>query len=98
MCNFREKFQIYSNLSNIGEGGLFVNTYFMLDEGEKVAVKFDLPRLKKTIDATGKVVRHIDDQGEDGISPIGLGIEFESLNEDDRTAIKDYITTLEFAK
>lgn len=79
-----ENFQIFSNINNIGEGGLFVNTYYMLDEGEPVNISLELPQTKKVIDARGIVVRKNPDGVED--SP-GLGIEFESLSEEDREAI-----------
>ena len=35
-------FEIYSNMSNVGEGGLFLNTCYALEEGEAIDLYFEL--------------------------------------------------------
>ena len=85
-----KNFKIYSNLSDIGEGGVFVNTYYMLDEGEPVDLKFNLPRMGRYFDVKGKVIRQRELEA-------GLGIVFENLSDEDRLAIRNFIATGEIA-
>ena len=90
-----ENFIIYSNLSSIGEGGLFVDTYYLLDKGEEVTIRFELPEHKKVIDVRGKVVRHRAEEAIDEKS-YGLGVAFNTMDDQDRLAVREYISSLTF--
>ncbi len=93
VVQFRGKnFQIYSNITNICENGLFVNTYYILDKGELIDLTFDLPRAKKTIDVKGRVVRKTEENENEDTNLVGLGIMFENLTHDDRQALQSIIT------
>ena len=85
-----DNFLIYSNLSNICEGGIFVNTFYMLDKGENVNLPFDLPKVEKTITARGKIVRNIDETAK-GERAVGLGVAFEDLDVESKQAIKKFM-------
>lgn len=89
---YGKDFTIYSNFSNIGEGGMFLKTYYMLDEGEEVGLNFDLPIVKKSINTKGKVVRFVVDDDKGNVA--GLAIKFEDMEDEDRVAIKDFVCNL----
>jgi uncharacterized protein (TIGR02266 family) len=76
----------FSGLSgDVSEGGLFVQTYRPLKVGDHVQVAFDLPDGRVEADAVVRWRRaHGDAQG------AGVGIEFESLSEKDRTVIHKF--------
>jgi hypothetical protein len=84
-----DNFLIYSNISNIGTEGLFVNTYYILDKDELVDLSFDLPRYAKRIDVKGRVIRQAEIEGGEG--PVGLAIRFENISGEDLSLLQRFI-------
>jgi Tfp pilus assembly protein PilZ len=93
-----DNFVIFSNLTNLGEGGIFVNTCFMLDIGESIDLEFELPGVAKTIGARGTVVKRFEEETSSGEKGFGLGIKFSQIAEGDRTAIREYVQHLGFTR
>ena len=81
----------FSGLSgDISEGGVFVSTYRALAQGSLVDLEFSLPGSDHPLHARGEVRWHRDatPQG----PPPGVGISFDDLSDDDRSAIHRFCT------
>jgi uncharacterized protein (TIGR02266 family) len=73
-------------MANISTGGLFINTEEPIRTGTRMVVRFELPNNKHRVIAVSRVayVR----------KGLGLGVEFLSLDDEDREEIEAYIATL----
>lgn len=73
-------------MANISTGGLFISTEEPIRAGTRMVVRFELPNNKHRVIAVSRVayVR----------KGVGLGVEFLSLDEEDRDEIESYIASL----
>ena len=78
---------------DLSEGGLFVRMNAPPRVGARVNLEFSLPPSGKRIQAEGRVVRAISQQGKDGRPP-GIGIEFYTLGNDARETIQGAVGDL----
>ena len=78
--------RIRKHMANISTGGLFISTEEPIRLGTRMVVRFELPSNKHRVIAVSRVayVR----------KGLGLGVEFLSLDEEDREEIEAYIATL----
>ena len=77
--------RVRRNMANISIGGLFITTEEPIRAGTRMVVRFELPNKHRVIAVSR--VRYAK-------KGIGLGVEFLSLDEEDREELKDYITSL----
>lgn len=79
-----DNFAIYSNSKNISEGGMFLNTYYLLNEGTRLNLQFELPSSGKTVGVDGEVVWQgkVPASGDDE-ETVGMGIRFVDLKMED---------------
>jgi uncharacterized protein (TIGR02266 family) len=81
--------QFFSGLTrDISRGGVFVATYRILPVGRAVVLEFTLPD-ESRVTATGQV-RWIRDEVGDGTAPVGMGIVFDTLSDEDRARIEAF--------
>jgi uncharacterized protein (TIGR02266 family) len=78
--------RVRKHMANISTGGLFINTEEPIRTGTRMVVRFELPHNKHRVIAVSRVayVR----------KGMGLGVEFLSLDDEDREEIEAYIATL----
>jgi uncharacterized protein (TIGR02266 family) len=79
-----DNFAIYSNSRNMSEGGIFLNTYYLLNEGTRLNLQFEIPDSGKTVGVEGEVAW----QGKVPASEkeeeaVGMGIRFIDLKMED---------------
>jgi len=73
-------------MANISTGGLFINTEEPIRAGTRMVVRFEIPTNKHRVIAVSRVV-YVK-------KGVGLGVEFVSLDDEDREEIEAYIATL----
>ena len=82
---------IKAYISNLGSGGLFINTEKSLPEGSLLNLEFNLPGSDKVIQTQCKVAwTRSKDSSAKNIPP-GMGIEFIKMNPEDRQALDTYL-------
>ena len=92
---YGKDFQIYTNVINIGAGGAFVNTLYLLNEGTFLNMKLKLPQQDKTLDIRGKVVRQVcKPELPLTTEHIGMAIEFTDVLPESTALIQEMVTTL----
>jgi uncharacterized protein (TIGR02266 family) len=74
-------------MANISVGGLFINTEEPIRAGTRMVVRFELPNRHRVI-AVSRVCYTRKAPGQ------GLGVEFLSLDDEDRQEIETYIAEL----
>jgi len=76
-------------MANVSTGGLFITTEEPIRAGTRMVVRFELPNNKHRVIAVSRVayVR----------KGLGLGVEFVSLDDEDREEIEAYIASLRTA-
>jgi Tfp pilus assembly protein PilZ len=76
-------------MANVSTGGLFITTEEPIRAGTRMVVRFELPNTKHRVIAVSRVayVR----------KGLGLGVEFVSLDDEDREEIETYIASLKAA-
>jgi Tfp pilus assembly protein PilZ len=76
-------------MANVSSGGLFITTEEPIRAGTRMVVRFELPSNKHRVIAVSRVayVR----------KGLGLGVEFVSLDDEDREEIETYIASLRAA-
>lgn len=77
--------RIRRNIANISIGGVFISTEEPIRAGTRMVVRFELPNKHRVIAVSR--VRYVK-------KDVGLGVEFLSLDEDDREELKEYINSL----
>ena len=77
-----------AQISDIGEGGVFILTTNPLPVGSKVQYSFNLPDDHDPVEGQGKVVREEE--------TMGMAIEFEDLSPDDLERLKNFVASLLF--
>lgn len=76
---------VYARIGNLSEGGLFLRTSTPLERGAKAVVRFGGD---KPVEAVARVVwSRVEGQG----GPPGMGLEFETIDESIRDAIRRLI-------
>lgn len=89
---YGKDFQIYTNAVNIGAGGAFINTLYLLTEGTPLSLKLQLPDSDQTIDLKGRVVRQVTESSElPTMDHIGMAIQFTELNADSEKLITQMV-------
>lgn len=86
-----ENFAIYSNAKNLGSGGIFLNTYYLLNQGTRLNLQFEVPSTGKTVGVDGEVVwqgRTQNPQTKEEL--VGMGIRFVDLKEEDARLISSF--------
>jgi len=73
-------------MANISTGGLFISTEEPIRAGTRMVVRFELPNSKHRVIAVSRVA-YVK-------KGLGLGVEFLSLDEEDREELEAYILTL----
>lgn len=76
----------YDYALNISYGGIFIKTEKPLDMDSPVDIEFEAPGAPGPFQTSGKVVRVISVQ-ESEAEPVGMGIEFEQLSDEDKSLI-----------
>ena len=77
--------RVRKHMANVSSGGLFINTEEPIRAGTRMVVRFELPSNKHRVIAVSRVAY---------VKKGGLGVEFVSLDEEDREEIEAYIATL----
>jgi c-di-GMP-binding flagellar brake protein YcgR len=77
--------RVRRNMANISLGGVFISTEEPIRTGTRMVVRFELPNKHRVIAVSR--VRYVK-------KDIGLGVEFLSLDEEDREELKEYIISL----
>ncbi len=77
--------RVRRNMANISTGGLFISTDEPIRAGTRMVVRFELPNKHRVI-AVSRVCYTKKGQG--------LGVEFLSLDDEDREEIETYIAIL----
>jgi Tfp pilus assembly protein PilZ len=72
-------------MANISTGGLFITTDEPIRVGTRMVVRFELPSNKHRVIAVSRVAY---------VRKGGLGVEFLSLDDEDREEIETFIATL----
>jgi len=72
-------------MANISTGGLFITTDEPIRVGTRMVVRFELPSNKHRVIAVSRVAY---------VRKGGLGVEFLSLDDEDREEIEAFIMTL----
>jgi uncharacterized protein (TIGR02266 family) len=80
--------RVRRNIANISSGGMFINTEEPIRAGTRMVVRFELPNKHRVI-AVSRVCYARKGRG--------LGVEFLSLDEEDRDEIMSYIEALRTA-
>ncbi len=89
-----ENFSIYTNARNISPGGIFLNTYYLVNEGTRLHLDFELPNTGKAIAVDGEVVwRGKSRSADKGDEVVGMGIKFLDLKPEDAALINNYVKT-----
>lgn len=84
--------EIFSEFTHdINEGGLFIETEKPRPTGTEVALRFNLPGSKESLQTIGRVVWVR--SASSGV-PAGMGIEFDDLTTEDRDRINTMIRSL----
>jgi uncharacterized protein (TIGR02266 family) len=78
--------RVRKHMANISTGGLFINTEEPIRAGTRMVVRFEIPTNKHRVIAVSRVV-YVK-------KGVGLGVEFVSLDDEDRDEIEAYIATL----
>jgi Tfp pilus assembly protein PilZ len=73
-------------MANISTGGLFITTEEPIRAGTRMVVRFELPHNRHRVIAVSRVAY--------ARKGVGLGVEFLSLDDEDREEIEAYIATL----
>ncbi|HXF39041.1 MAG TPA: PilZ domain-containing protein [Blastocatellia bacterium] len=81
--------RVRRHMANVSSGGLFITTEEPIRAGTRMVVRFELPSNKHRVIAVSRVayVR----------KGLGLGVEFVSLDDEDREEIETYIASLRAA-
>ena len=77
--------RVRRNMANISLGGVFITTEEPIRTGTRMVVRFELPNKHRVIAVSR--VRYVK-------KDIGLGVEFLSLDDEDREELKEYIISL----
>jgi uncharacterized protein (TIGR02266 family) len=77
--------RVRRNMANISLGGVFITTEEPIRMGTRMVVRFELPNKHRVIAVSR--VRYVK-------KDVGLGVEFLSLDEEDREELKEYIVSL----
>ena len=77
--------KLRAHTEDLGLGGLFVRSEFLLEVGEEVALSFELPGGTK-VSARGRVI-HVQVAKERA----GMGIAFTQLADNQRTALTEFL-------
>ena len=75
--------------ADVSLGGLFIATDHLVPIGEKVRLVLHVPGGKPALNATGVVVRVVEEGSE--AQPAGLGIRFNGLDNESKTAIQRFL-------
>lgn len=89
----RDAGQLLSDYAiNLSAGGVFLETWNLLEEGAPLLAEFVLPRSNIAINCRARVawVNHPDLIKNQAL-PVGMGIQFIDLSEDSMNAIRSYI-------
>lgn len=82
------KFEAFLTSRNLGMGGVFIESSFLLKPSLELFVEITLPNA--TLTTWGRIV-HVISHG-DSTFPTGMGIEFLEMNSEDReTLMRDFI-------
>jgi uncharacterized protein (TIGR02266 family) len=77
---------VYARIGNLSEGGLFLRTSTPLERGSKAVLRFG----EAAVEAHARVVwSRVEGQG----GPPGMGLEFETVDETAKEAIRRIIET-----
>lgn len=77
---------------NISRGGMFISTKNPLKAGTHISVEFVIPDIKVPIKVKGKILWINDPlQIKDTNLIPGMGVEFQSLNEDEQKKLNNFI-------
>lgn len=81
--------RLTARITDISEGGIFIDSINTLPEGTLVKFKFSLTGTptEKSIEGEGKVIWSNSDI-------VGMGIEFQTLTEEDRNRILNFVRTI----
>ena len=78
--------RVRKHMANISTGGLFITTEEPIRTGTRMVVRFEIPSTRHRVIAVSRVA-YVK-------KGIGLGVEFLSLDDEDREEIESYIATL----
>jgi uncharacterized protein (TIGR02266 family) len=81
-------------IQNISRGGIFVPTHNPLPQGTRLQISFSLPYCEELITTGGIVVRSIHADPQSGLSPSGMGIQFQRLTSENLRLIDTYVESL----
>jgi uncharacterized protein (TIGR02266 family) len=70
---------------NLGKGGVAIRTMSPLDASARARVRFRLPNSKRDVDADARVAW--------SDRRVGMGLQFERIDEADQTAVEEFVDT-----
>jgi uncharacterized protein (TIGR02266 family) len=75
--------------ADLSVGGTFLKADLLLEQGERLWLQFQVPGMPTRVHAEGRVrwVRRFPE----GSEPGGMGVEFETLTEEDRAMLARYL-------
>ena len=83
---------LYDYSTDLSEGGIFIETEKSLPEGTALTLRFTLPNVDRVFEVKASVAWM--NRGRSKQLPPGMGVRFESMDEADRKAITDYISSV----
>jgi type IV pilus assembly protein PilZ len=89
---------LYDYSKDLSEGGIFLETERPLPTGTPVTLRFTLPDIDRVFEVKGKVAWINETKPKGGAKApkfqVGMGVQFEEMEEEDRKTIRDYVTKL----
>ena len=89
---------LYDYSKDLSEGGVFIETQKPLPTGTPVTLRFTLPDIDRVFQVKGKVAWLNETRPKGGAKapklPVGMGVQFEAIEEPDRVAIRGYVDKL----
>ncbi|MBK7861500.1 MAG: PilZ domain-containing protein [Archangiaceae bacterium] len=76
--------------ADLSVGGTFLKADLLLEQGERLSLQFQVPGVPRVVRAEGRVrwVRRFPAE----LEPGGMGVEFESIAEEDRSMLTRYLS------
>jgi len=75
--------------ADLSLGGSFLKSDVLLEQGDRLSLSFQVPGVPKAMHAAATVawVRRFPE----GLLPGGMGVEFQSMSDDDRRMLAEYL-------
>jgi len=91
--------ELWFNSDDLSAGGVFLVSDFLFEKDSRLEMSFELPGMDATIQVVGRVV-WVNTWMEENArqKPPGMGVMFESLNDEQKQALECYLESVEGGK